>query len=109
MTLVQTWVEAAYNRSASNDPGKLAQDGELLDHLNRVFQRFYALFAKARPDEAGSLVTYALTGSPGVVYIPPDTIALVSVKKASTGAQVHIIPASETSKLWHATSASPSP
>jgi len=100
-TTAQTWVEAAYNRSAANDAGKLAQDAELLDHLNRVYQRFYTLFAKARPDEAASLASWVLASNPPFVAIPNDTIALVSVHDAVTGAQVHMIPATEVARVWH--------
>jgi hypothetical protein len=99
-TTAQTWVEAAYLRSAANDPGKLAQDAELVDHANRIYQRFYALFAKARPDEAASTLSLVLAGNPAFVALPADVIAIVSVKNA-LGAQVHLIPANETQRLWH--------
>lgn len=100
MTTAQTIIEAAYNRSASNDAGKLALDPELLDHLNRLYQRFFALFAKARPDEAGSQTTLALGGAPATAALPADLIAITAVRNA-LGAKVHVIPASESEKLWH--------
>ena len=100
MTIAQTWIEAAYNRSASNDAGKLALDAEMVDHINRVYQRFYALFAKARPDEAASTLLLTLAGNPGTITITADTIALVNILNA-LGAQVHLIPAHERSRLWH--------
>jgi hypothetical protein len=100
VTLAQAWLEAAYNRSSANDAGKLAQDPELLDHLNRIYQRIYALFAKARPDEAGSLTTLALIGAPATGALPADLIALLSVRNA-LGNQVHVIPAREALRLWH--------
>lgn len=96
----QTWIEAAYLRSAANDAGKLAQDQELLNHLNRVYQRFYALFAKARPDEAAGTATPVLVGNPATTTIADDTIALVSIKNA-TGADIHLIPEKERARLWH--------
>jgi hypothetical protein len=100
MATAQGIVEAAYSRSTANDPGKLGQDPELLDHLNRIYQRFYALFAKARPDEAGSVTTLALSGTPATAALAADTIALTVVRNA-LGAQVHVIPASEAHRLWH--------
>lgn len=100
MATAQTFLEAAYLRSAANDPGKLAQDAELIGHVNRVFQRFFALFAKARPDEAASTGTLLLAGNPAFVALAADLIAMVSVKTA-TGLQVHLIPASEKQRLWH--------
>lgn len=99
MATASDWIEAAYNRSAANDPGKLALDAELLLHLNRVYQRFYALFAKARPDEAASQVSWLLAGNPATYAIPADTIALQQLYLA--GAQVHLIPAHERARLWH--------
>lgn len=100
MATAADWIEGAYNRSAANDAGKLAQDLELLAHVNRVFQRFYALFAKARPDEAASSAALVLAGNPAAATIPADLIALVSVKNAG-GAQVHLIPAHEKQRRWH--------
>lgn len=96
----QQLIEAAYNRSAVNDAGKLAQDAELLLHLNRLYQRFYALFAKARPDEAAVLSTPALLGNPAAAPVPDDTIAIVSVHNAA-GAQVHLVPAHTVQRLWN--------
>lgn len=101
MTLAVEWIEASYNRSALNDAGKLAVDAELLGHLNRVYQRFYALFAKARPDEAASATTLTFASSPGFVALPADLIAITSIKLAATGADVHLIPAHEIQRLWH--------
>lgn len=100
MTTAQTFLEAAYNRSASNDPGKLALDAELVAHLDRVFQRFYALFAKARPDEAWSETTLTLIGNPAFASLAARPIAIVSVHDAD-GAKVHLVPASESERLWH--------
>lgn len=100
MTLAQAWLEAAWNRSASNDAGKLAVDAELLDHLNRLYQRFYALFAKARPDEAGSQTTVLLVGTPATATLAADLIA-ISAARNGLGAKVHLIPASEAERLWH--------
>jgi hypothetical protein len=97
---VQVWIEAAYNRSTENDPGKLAQDAELLDHANRVYQRLFALFAKARPDEAASRANLVLAGNPAFAALAPDLIAVVGVKNA-VGAKVHVIPAHEIERLWH--------
>lgn len=100
MSSAQDWIEAAYLRSAANDPGKLSQDAELLPHINRAFQRFYALFAKARPDEAASTASLVLGGAPASVTLAVDLIAIVSLK-TDAGAQVHLIPAHEKQRRWH--------
>ena len=99
-TVVSTWIEAAYNRSAANDPGKLAQDAEVIGHINRVFRRFFALFAKARPDEAASTSSIVVLGNPASYTIPDDTIAITGLLTAA-GAQVHLIPEHERQRLWH--------
>lgn len=100
MTTAQVWIEAAYNRSSANDPGKLSQDAELLDALNRIYQRLYSLFAKARPDEAASETTVTLSGSPATGTLPTDIIAVRRLYNA-TGAVVHLIPSEERTRSWH--------
>lgn len=100
MTTVGQVIEAAYNRSAANDAGKLAQDAEMILHLNRVYQRFYALFAKARPDEAASSVAYILFGVPVGLTLANDTIAVTQLFNA-IGGQINLIPASEKQRLYH--------
>lgn len=100
MTTLATWIDASYNRSASNDPGKLALDAELIGHVNRVYQRFYALFAKARPDEASSTAPYIISGIPVKFTLANDTIAVTQLFNA-TGGQINLIPAHEKQRLWH--------
>lgn len=100
MTIAADWISAAYNRSSANDPGKLAQDPELLAHLNRVFQRLWALWARARPDEAGSLATLTWGGGPASVTLPTDTVD-VGLLLNGAGGKVHLIPANEVLRMWH--------
>lgn len=99
-TSVQIIVEAAYNRSAANDPGKLAQDPELILHLNRVYQRTWALVARSRPDEFASTTSLLLAGVPGQAALPADLIAILGVLNAA-GGPVWIIPATERFRSWH--------
>ena len=96
----QAVLEAAYARSSGNDPGKLASDAEMLAHMNRIFQRTWAMLAKARPDEFVTSVTWTLSGNPASVALPTDVIDVVGILNA-TGAQVHLIEASERFRLWH--------
>lgn len=96
----QVLIEGAYNRSSANDPGKLAQDPELLLHLNRVYQRLFALMARARPDEMGQEASLVLAGAPPTVALPDDLIDVLGILNAA-GNQVHLIPARERFRLWH--------
>lgn len=100
MATAQEWIEAAYARSTANDPGKLAVDAELLGHLDRFYQRIYPLFAKARPDEAGTRGTWVMSGTPAAFTIPVETFAITSLHLAS-GGQVHLIPVHEKERRWH--------
>lgn len=100
-TTVQVLIEGGYNRSTANDPGKLAVDDELIAHVNRVYQRAWALVARARPDEFGVDVDLtALSGTPPATALPANTIAVVDLRDAD-GAVVNVIPVTERTRLWH--------
>ncbi len=100
MATARDILSGAYNRSASNDPGKLAQDGELLAHMNRLYQRLWALFSRARPEEAGSTTTVTLAGMTPAATLPTDLVDLLLCENAD-GDPVHLIPAHERLRLWH--------
>lgn len=100
MADVQSIVESALVRSSANDPGKLATDGELVNHGSRVFARLFSLFARARPDKAQSFSTIVLAGNPPQLTLPQDLIDIRRVETA-TGAKVHVIPATEKDRTWH--------
>lgn len=100
MATAQDFIEAALVRSTANDPGKLATDGELLNHCSRVFARLFSLFARARPDKAQSQSTVTLAGNPPTAALPADLIDVRRVEN-TTGAKVHLIPATEKDRTWH--------
>jgi hypothetical protein len=99
-TTAQAILEGAYNRSSSNDAGKLAGDPELLAHLDRVYQRAWAQIARGRPDQFGALTTLTLLGQPPRATLPADLIDVLQVATAD-GATVSLIPATERTRLWH--------
>lgn len=100
MTIAQEWIEAAYARSSANDAGKLASDAELVGHVSRVLARLFVLFARARPDEAQSVLVLGVNGSPATA---PIGVELIDVRRVQTaaGAKVHVIPATEQDRAWH--------
>lgn len=100
MTLVSDLITAAYLRSSQNDPGKLAQDAELIGHANRVYQRTWALIARARPDEFSASTDLTLASVPPQVALPASFIDLLGVTDAG-GATVRVIPATERTRRWH--------
>lgn len=100
MATAQDFIEAALVRSSANDPGKLATDGELINHGSRVLARLFSLFARARPDEAQSQSAVTLAAAPPSAALPADLIDLRRVQNA-VGAKVHLIPATELERTWH--------
>lgn len=100
MTTAQQLIEAAYARSTSNDPGKLATDNELLGRLGRTYQSLFALASRQRPDEFATRQALTLGGSNASVALTPDTIEIRRIQNAQ-GAKVHLIPATEIDRLWH--------
>lgn len=99
-TTVQTILEGAYNRASDNDPGKLAQDPELIVHLNRVYQQCWALVARARPDAFQSDIAAVCAGIPPVCAIPADTIAVIGVWTA-IGLPVNVIATIDRARTWN--------
>ncbi len=99
MTTVQQIIEGAWNSYSANDPGKLAQDPELIAHLNRVYQRTWPLIARARPDEFQSETTVVLGGSPPFATLPADVIDVLQVY-TSAGARVNLVPSTDRTRTW---------
>lgn len=99
-TSVQDYITAAYLRSTTNDPGKLAQNTELIGHLNRAYQRTWMLIARARPDQYSAETTLTLAGVPPTVALPANLIDLLDVTD-SDGATVTIIPATQRTRTWN--------
>lgn len=100
MTTVRSIVTAAYLRSSLNDPGKLAGDTELVSHLDRVYQRMWALISRARPDQYNATTALTLAGNPAQVSLPGGIIDLMRLTNAS-GDVVNVIPATELARTWH--------
>lgn len=99
-TSVQTILTAAYLRSSLNDPGKLAQNAELIGHLNRAYQRSWMLIARARPDQYAAETTLTLSGVPPTVALPANLIDLLDVTDAD-GVAVNIIPSTQRARSWN--------
>lgn len=100
MTIASTILDAAYQRSSQNDPGKLAGDTELLGHLDRMYCRVWTMLARARPENFASTSALTLGGNPAFVTLPADTMDVTNILNA-TLAQVHVIPPDERARLWH--------
>lgn len=104
MTTVQQLIEAGYGRSTANDPGKLAQDPELIAYLNRRYQLRFALLAAASGDNMLAKTALPLAGAPASAVLPADLIDLIRLEN-SAGAKVHIVPSDEKDRSWHLTPA----
>ncbi len=98
-TSVQTIIDGAYNRASNNDPGKLAQDGELIAHLSRVYERAWPLVARARPDQFSGTASVSLIGSPPSGTLPADLIDLTGAYNAF-GVAVWVIPITDRTRTW---------
>lgn len=96
----QVIIEGAYNRASNNDPGKLAVDGELLAHLNRIYQRTYALIARARPDQFSTTLPLTLAGSPPGATLGADIIDILNVLDVSRR-KINVIPITEQFRTYH--------
>lgn len=101
MATAGDFISAAYLRSSANDPGRLALDPELLGHLDRVYQRAWALFGRARPEEASTTTTLSLSGSPPSAALPANFVDILSLMNED-GETVNDIPLRERNRLWHA-------
>lgn len=100
MSTVQELIEAAYVRSTANDPGKLAQDAELIGHLNRTYQGYFALMSAALPDANAAETSLTCLGTPATATLPADVIDLLRVETAA-GVKVALIPVVEKDRAWH--------
>lgn len=98
---VQQIIEAAYSHSTANDPGKLATDAELYNHLDRTYQRLYAELAVASGDNCLSTASLTLGGAPPTATLPVDVIDVVRIERASDSSKVYLIPAYEKDRSWH--------
>ena len=98
MTTVLDILNAGFNRSIANDRGKLATDAEIIAHLNRRYQGYFALMAAAAPDAYMAKVVQALAAS--TLTLPADIISLQHVETPA-GVKVHVVPAHERSRPWH--------
>lgn len=101
MTIAQDVIEAAYAKSTANDPGKLATDSELLGRLNRSYQGLWALASRQRPDSFAVAQPITLTTAAAVYALPNDLVEVRRLRNANN-ATVHLIPAAEIDRLWHA-------
>lgn len=101
-TSAQVIIEAGYARSTTNDPGKLAVDGELLGRLNRMYQSLWALAARQRPESFTSTTSLVLGGAPPSATLPTDIVELQYIRNALS-AKVHLIPVRELDRTWHIT------
>lgn len=100
MATAQEWIEAAYNRSTANDAGKIAEDAELIVHLNRIYQRFYALYARARPGLVTTKMSLTLIGNPAMAAMSPVPIDLRFIFNESEK-QVNLIDNTERERTHH--------
>jgi hypothetical protein len=96
-TIAQDWIEAAYAYSSANDPGKTAEDPEVLAILNGAYQAYYALAAVASPDTYQSRQTVTLAA--GIGPLPPDVIDVIRVQN-SAGSRVNVYPIRDLDRLW---------
>lgn len=101
MATVEDILVAAYLRSSQNDPGKLAQDSELIGHLNRVYQRTWMLLARARPDQFAVAESLTFAGVPPSATLPSGLIDILAVVDAADQSPVYVIPRDETLRRWH--------
>jgi hypothetical protein len=100
MITVLSLLDGAWTRSTRNDAGKLGQDPELVAHLDRVYQRTWALVARARPDVFSKTATATLANIPPTLTLPAALLELTHVA-TSAGADVAVIPAHERARTWH--------
>lgn len=100
MATAQDIIESAYARSSSNDAGKLAVDGEMLAHLNRKYQHYFALFVARGGDVGVTKSAVALAGAPATGALPADMVDLIRIE-TTAGAKVNLIPVTEKARSWH--------
>ena len=99
MTLVSTILSGAYLRSTTFDAGKLALNAELIEHLNRIYQRTWPLLARARPDQFSASTTVTLSGTPPSGTLPASILDILDVQDAD-GSTVNVIPVTDRNRRW---------
>jgi len=93
-------LNAGFSRSTANDRISLATDAEVLAHVNRRFQGYFALLAAAAPEAYLSRQSLALGAtSPVSLTLPTDIIRLEHVELA--GVPVGIVPVGQKGRGWH--------
>lgn len=100
MTLVSTLISGAYLRSTNFDPGKLALDAELIEHLNRVYQRVWPLIARSRPDQYGAETDLTMTGAPASTTLPSSIIDILVILDEDSD-PVNVIPITDRQRTWN--------
>jgi hypothetical protein len=100
MATAQTIIEKAYNRSTGFDPGKLADDPDLIAELDMLYQSFYALYARQRPEDCTTTTDIELQGNPAKQVMSPVPIDVRFIHDEDEK-QVHLIPATERERTWH--------
>ncbi len=106
----QLLIEAGYARATSNDPGKLASDGELLGRINRVYMGLFALASRQRPEEFASTTQMTLAGSPATLAFSAASPALTDVLEirriygvsgtVAAGVKIHLVNETEVYRSW---------
>lgn len=110
-TSAQVIVEAGFAKATGNAPGKLSNDGELLNRLNRVYLAYYALAARQRPDSFSSTSDLTFSGSPAQCILASaaspaltDTVEIRYIKGktggVAAGAKVHLVTETEAQKTY---------
>jgi hypothetical protein len=82
-------IEAAYARSTSNDPDKLATDKELVGVIDRRLKGLFSMAARFNPHYFGKSMVTAYS-APGWAQ-PSDMEMLIRVQNAG-GAEVNVVP-----------------
>jgi hypothetical protein len=93
-------IEAAWSRSTAFNPGKLAQDAEVLAHLNRKFQNLFARWAVRAGDKANAQTWLTWTGMPAVTDLPAEQVDIIRLE-TSDGQEITLLPAREQGRIWH--------
>lgn len=101
-TTAKTLIDAAYSRSAANDPDKLATNTELISVIDRRLKQIYSAAARQNPFYFGEPVSVSGDGSrwprPAnaelVFYVESDGAAGTGADKkiAAAGTEVSIVP-----------------
>jgi hypothetical protein len=88
-TSSKTLIDAAFARSTFNDPGKLANDPELIAVIDRRVKQLYSLASGINPTFFGDQDD--VTGVGGAFAIPTDAEMVLRIEEAD-GTEVNIVP-----------------